>query len=469
MEIVNDNGKEKAVNVNIAYIGGGSRGWARELMQDLALEERLNGTIRLYDIDLDAAKANEKIGNATFASGKAKSNWKFEVAETYEKALTGADYVVISILPAPLTAMQVDVEYPQKYGIYQSVGDTVGPGGAIRALRTVPMFKEFAENIKKYCPNAWVINYTNPMTICTQTLFTVFPEIKAFGCCHEVFSTQQLLANIYNGYYNADIKRQDVYTNVYGINHFTFISKAEYKGMDLFPLYRRFIKENADGVVDQSKNWMNKTFGTKHLVKFDLFNRYGIIAAAGDRHLAEFCPGTWYLKDPETVAKYAFELTPMSFRFNLEKERLEKTEKLVSGEEELELVPSGEEGVQQICAIAGLSKMITNVNVVNKGQIPNLPIGAVVESNAAFSGDNVQPLYAGEVEEPVAAIMRRHISNQKLLIEAALTGDYDLAFKAFINDPNVYLPLDDARKLFDEMLELTKDYLPFYDDYVASK
>lgn len=469
MKIVNENGKNKAVEVNIAYIGGGSRGWARELMQDLALEERLNGTIRLYDIDKEAAKANEIIGNATFARAEVKSQWKFQVAETYESALTGADYVVISILPAPLTAMQVDVEYPQKYGIYQSVGDTVGPGGAIRALRTVPMFKEFAENIRKYCPNAWVINYTNPMTICTQTLYTVFPEIKAFGCCHEVFSTQQLLANIYNGYYDANIARQDVYTNVYGINHFTFISEAHYQNVDLFPLYRRFIKENAAGVVDQSKNWMNKTFGTKHLVKFDLFNRYGIIAAAGDRHLAEFCPGTWYLKNPETVAKYAFELTPMSFRFNLEKERLEKTEKLISGEEKLEIVPSGEEGVQQICAIAGLSRMVTNVNVPNRGQIGNLPLGAVVESNASFTGDSVQPVYAGNVEEPVAAIMRRHISNQKLLIEAALTGDYDLAFKAFINDPNVYLPLDEARKLFDEMLELTKEYLPFYDRYTSKK
>ena len=468
MEIINENGKNKAVDVNIAYIGGGSRGWARELMQDLALEERLNGTIRLYDIDKDAAKANEIIGNSTFSRGDVKSKWNFKVAESYKEALTDADFVIISILPAPLTVMQVDVEYPQKYGIYQSVGDTVGPGGAVRALRAVPMFKEFAENIKKYCPGAWVINYTNPMTICTQTLFTVFPGIKAFGCCHEVFSTQQLLANIYNGYYDANISRYDIVTNVYGINHFTFISKAYYENVDLFPLYRRFIKENAEGIIDQSKNWMNKTFGTKHLVKFDLFNRYGIIAAAGDRHLAEFCPGIWYLKDPDTVAEYGFELTPMSFRFNLEKERLEKTKKLISGEEQLEITPSGEEGVQQICAIAGLSKMVTNVNVPNRGQIGNLPLGAVVESNAYFNGNSVQPVYAGNVEEPVAAIMRRHISNQTLLIEAALTGDYKLAFKAFINDPNVYLPLDKAKKLFDEMLELTKEYLPYYEKYKSA-
>ena len=137
--------------------------------------------------------------------------------------------------------MESDVHTPEEYGIYQAVGDTVGPGGYIRALRTVPMFEEIALAVKEYCPNAWVINYTNPMTICVKALYNAFPEIKAFGCCHEVFGTQILMKKMLEedlGYQNVD--RSDIKVNVVGVNHFTWLTSAYYKGMDLFPEYKRF-------------------------------------------------------------------------------------------------------------------------------------------------------------------------------------------------------------------------------------
>ena len=145
-----------------------------------------------------------------------------------KRLIEGADFVVISILPGTFDEMESDVHTPEKYNIYQSVGDTAGPGGILRALRTIPMFEEIAENIKKYCPDAWVINYTNPMTMCVKTLYKVFPEIKAFGCCHEVFGTQKTACKMHLKILKVikDVKREDIKVNVVGVNHFNLAYKG---------------------------------------------------------------------------------------------------------------------------------------------------------------------------------------------------------------------------------------------------
>ena len=174
--------EDRVEDIRIAYIGGGSRGWAWTFMTDLAMDSRVSGTICLYDIDMEAAKANEVIGNRLKQRQDVPGKWDYTVKATLQEALEGADFVVISILPKTFDEMETDVHLPERLGIYQSVGDTAGPGGMIRALRTLPMFMEFGEAIRKYCPQAWVINYTKPMSLCVKSLYQVFPGIKAFGC-----------------------------------------------------------------------------------------------------------------------------------------------------------------------------------------------------------------------------------------------------------------------------------------------
>ena len=328
-----DNGAE---DIKIAYIGGGSRGWAWGLMSDLAAAQDMSGSVFLYDIDREAAARNECIGNKMKDLKECRSAWNYKAVETMKEALTGADFVVISIMPGTFDEMESDVHAPEKFGIYQSVGDTTGPGGLMRALRTIPMFEEFAAAIREYCPQAWVINYTNPMTVCVKTLYRVFPKIKAFGCCHEVFGTQKLL-----GLALEDIKgiqgaqREDIRVNVVGINHFTWLTAAQYKNMDLFPIYREFaLKYRDEGFGEKAdENWLNRFFDSREQVKLDLFLKYGAIAAAGDRHLAEFCPGSWYLKDEETAHSWGFKLTPVSWRKEDLKNRLARSERLYKGEE----------------------------------------------------------------------------------------------------------------------------------------
>ncbi|MCD8181556.1 MAG: alpha-glucosidase/alpha-galactosidase [Firmicutes bacterium] len=457
--------ENKAEEVKIAYIGGGSRGWAWGLMSDLAAVDDMSGTVYLYDIDFDAAKKNEVIGNGIKDADNCKAVWEYKAVSDIEAALTGADFVIISILPGTFDEMESDVHLPEKYGIYQSVGDTAGAGGILRALRTIPMFEEIAESIKKYCPDAWVINYTNPMTMCVKTLYRVFPQIKAFGCCHEVFGTQKLLVTALEEMRGLEnVKREDIKVNVVGVNHFTWLTKAQYRNIDIFPVYREFAEKYKDTgyTRDVDENWMNRFFSCSEKVKIDLFLRYGSIAAAGDRHLAEFCPGDWYLKDPETVEKWGFALTPVSWRKEDLKKRLEKSQRLYSGEERFELKETGEEGVQQIRALLGLRDLVTNVNIPNYGQIPNLPMGAVVETNAAFRANSLSPVYAGNLPDEIYPLISRVCGEQERVVDAALKRDLDGVFAAFVTDPNIYLSVKDARAMFDEMINNTKEYLKMY-------
>lgn len=456
---------EKGVeDLKIAYIGGGSRGWALGLMSDLAVAKDISGHVDLYDIDFDAAYCNEIIGNKSCDAEGANTKWTYRAVKTIGEALTGANFVVISILPGTFDEMESDVHTPEKYGIYQPVGDTTGPGGVIRSLRTIPMMEEIGRAIKEYAPSAWVINYTNPMAQCVKALYNAFPKIKAFGCCHEVFGTQAILLEALSevkGIKAPD--RKDIKVNVVGVNHFTWITEARYRDIDLFPVYKEYVDRNYDdGVGKKDENWMNSVFGSRQRVKFDLFRRYGVIAAAGDRHLAEFCEGSWYLKSPEQIKEWRFALTPVSFRREDLKNRLERSKKLCSGEQKFAIWNTGEDGLKQMRALLGLETLVTNVNIPNVGQIPNLPMGAIVETNALFRDDSITPVYAGPIPDGVWSLVSRITDAQILIAEAGRTRDLELAFKAFVNDPLVTVDIITARKLFDEMVENTKEYLGEY-------
>ncbi|MDR3168165.1 MAG: alpha-glucosidase/alpha-galactosidase [Treponema sp.] len=446
--------------LKFCYIGGGSRNWAWVFIKDLAFEKDISGTIYLYDLDEEAARANEIIGNKVMADHN-PGQWKFKTETSLKKALTGSDFVFISILPGDFEEMAVDVHAPEKYGIYQSVGDTVGAGGLNRALRTVPLFEEIAGAIARWAPNAWVLNYTNPMSVCTRTLYKVFPGIKAFGCCHEVFGTQKLLQQIIirEGLAKEEeIRREDIVTNVVGINHFTWIDRASWKNTDLFPCFEKFTEEFGDSGFSGGGdgNWLNSYFASCERVKMDLFKRYGILAAAGDRHLAEFCPPSWYLKNPKTVKFWKFSLTPVSWRISYREELKKKSAAYRDGKEALIPENSGEEGIRQIKALLGLGNLVTNVNLPNRGQMPGFPEGAVVETNAFFSRDSVLPLITQGLPGPLANLTLQHVENQEGIVEAALNRDIEAAFKVFLNDPQVRaISREDGRELFKEMTEKT--------------
>ena len=450
--------------MKIAYIGGGSREWARKLMFDLALCPDLSGSVSLYDIALESARLNEQLGNWLQEQPGVVSHWRYEAVTTLEESLQDADFVVVSIQPGTFECMASEIAIAEQHGLFFPVGDTAGAPGLVRGLRAATIYEGFARAIAKHCPDAWVINYSNPMTICTRTLTRVEPGLKVFGCCHEVFGTQYLLASLVSQYLADSMpNRDEIRVNVLGINHFTWIDQADYQGHDLLELLRQHISKPGvlrpftQAEVENASNY----FQDNLQVKFTLFKRWGILPAAGDRHLVEFLPG--FTRSPDELFRWGIIRTPVSYRIKRWRDAPQRTRDLMAGRTPLVLGQSGEEGVAMIRALLGLGDIVTNVNMENAGQIPNLPLGAVVETNAHFSRDQVRPLAAGSLPPGLQPLIYRHVCNQELVVEAALARNKDLAFQAVYNDPASGLPLDEAWEMFNAMLQASQEFLPGWD------
>ena len=456
--------------IKIAYLGGGSKLWARSFMQDLALAEGIRGEVSLYDIDREAAVRNQKIATRIHAKPQAVSQFTYTVADTLEESLTGADFVLISILPGTFAQMRSDVHAPEKYGIWQTVGDTAGPGGVLRAMRTVPIYEDFARAIKACCPNAWVLNLTNPMSACVKALYDTFPEIKAFGCCHEVFHAQDFLCCVLKEQLGIEATRKDIYTDACGVNHFTWITEANYQNIDLLALLPAFMdKFYESGYFERGDHdaWKTDPFAYGNRVKMALYKRYGALAAAGDRHLVEFVNNRWFLADPETVSRWHCKLTTVDFREENQARQIAESIAMAEGELEVPLAPSGEELVQLLRAILGLETVVSNVNMPNLGQMPGLPMGAIVETNCVFTNGYVKPVTAKPLPAGALALVRRASDNVDAVCEGIRERDLDKIFAAFMNQALCStLSWEEGEALFKEMCENTREYLaPYYPQF----
>ena len=454
--------------IKIAYIGGGSKQWARVFMSDLAVSRDLGGQIALYDIDREAALRNAAIGARINANPAACSHFDYVVADSLDQALEGADFVIISILPGTFREMRSDVHAPEKYGIYQSVGDTAGPGGVLRAMRTVPCYELFARKIRDICPNAWVLNFTNPMSICVKTLYDVFPEIKAFGCCHEVFHTQNFLTCVLKETRGIETDRTRIYTDACGINHFTWITAAKYQNIDLLALLPEFMDRFYEEGYYEGEDrfaFRHDPFAYGNKVKLDLYRNFGALAAAGDRHLAEFVSNLWYLRDPETVKDWQFGLTTVDFRENQQAERIAETIEFANGTKPFPLSGSSEEAVDLMKALMGMKTIVSNVNLPNRGQMPQMPLGSIVETNCVFSNDQVNPVTANPLPSAAANLVHRCCVNVDTTYEGIKERDLGKLFAAFVNQPLCSsLTKEQCAQLFREMCYNTREYLdPYFD------
>lgn len=456
--------------IKIAYLGGGSKAWARVFMTDLALADGLCGEIALYDIDVSAAELNQRIGAVINRSPETVSKWDYRVYTEIGEALDGADFVACSILPGTFDEMESDVHLPEEYGIYQSVGDTVGPGGILRAMRTVPIYEGFAREIKAHCPQAWVINLTNPMTACTKTLYDVFPEIKAFGCCHEVFHAQEFLCCVAHEVLGVPRPgRREMVIDACGVNHFTWITEANYDGRDMLALLPEFIekfyeKGYCEHLGVEPDDFREDPFRYGNKVKMDLFRRFGVLAAAGDRHLVEFMDRSWYLKNKADAESWLYHLTTVGYRKQDRINKINQSQRIAAGEEEIKVVKSDEEVVELMKALLGLiPPIVSNANTLNVGQMAGMPAGSVVETNCVFSRNSVKPIVAKPLPGDVNALVFRNAQNIENAYNGIKNRDFRQIFEAFVNQPLCSgLALSDVRELFVRMVKATDNYLGDY-------
>lgn len=450
-------------DLTIAYLGGGSRQWVPNLVQDLALSS-FGGEVRLYDLDVESAERNAEFGNWVQARGDAVADWEYTATGDLDEALDGADVVLLSTQYDPTETFVHDLDIPASYGIYGAVAATIGPGGIFRAMRTIPAYRRFAAAIREHCPDAWVFNFTNPVHFVTRALYDEFPEINAVGMCHEVLHGRDRLASLAAEHLDTDAERSDISVNVKGINHFTWIDEAYCDGVDLWPLLDELAhSEEGNRIYEPGDLDDASPFTDSWQVSWELYRSFGLLPLAGDRHIVEYA--TWFLQGgQEGLNRWGVKRTGSEFRAKhwtpAESEQTTDVEAWLSGEREFEPTTSDEVLLDILDALAGGEPFVTNVNLPNCGQIVDLESDAVVETNALVSPGEIRPLSAGGFPRPVRSLLSTHIDTIETVIEASRDGDVDRAFQGFLLDPQVRtLQTEEARELFAELVTAEELFL----------
>lgn len=462
---------DTASDLTVTVIGGGSREWVPKITMDLVQSGDLHGEIRLYDVNEAAAEQNARFGNWVSDHEEVKSDWRYTVYSNRADALQGADFVFTSTQYDPAETNVKDLQITKEYGILHPVTHSVGPGGHARSMRQIQVYREIATEIRDHCPDAWVFNYTNPMTTVTQTLYKEFPDINALGFCHEVLSFREHLEELIEKYYDTDEapNGDEIQIDISGINHFTWVTDAQWQGNDLFTLIDHHI-EQPEVIREYTQKEMEKEsyFVDNNQITYELYQRFGALPAAGDRHLAEFAP--WFVRgdDLSALNRWGIRRTPASYREkhwkDVDSYQDYNTNQLMENPDEFTLERSKEVAVECMRALCGIEPFVTNINLPNAGQAPDLPHDAVVETNVRLTNDTATPQVAGELPRSVKNLVRTHIENQELLVDAAFAGDLDLAFQAFLNDPQVMgLKLDDAREMFIDLVYAHQKHLSGWD------
>ena len=434
----------------IAFVGGGSYQWGPKIILDVALNEELRGgSLVLHDINGEALGDLYEWG--TRALDVAQADLKLEKTLRLEEALKGADFVVLSISTGGLDATALDLEIPARYGVVQTVGDTVGPGGLFRGLRNIPVVVEIARAMEEYCPDAVLLNLTNPLTVLTRAVSKA-TSIRAVGLCHELFSTLGMLSKMF------DLPEEAINVRVAGINHFIWVTDVLVHWRDVTEeAFRRISGGEAREISLSDAAGDTDPFTDTWGFRTELCRLYGYLAAAGDRHVCEFLPG--YLRDEKERERLDLRVTTVDVR----RERLatdrERVTRMIRGEEAIPTGRSREEISDIMAAMWSGEDSVNIVNLPNAGQVRDLPLGVVVETYGALNGTGASGIVFGELPPPIAALVHPHVFNQEAIVQAGLTGDTNLAFRAFLNDPLVGSG-PDARKMFEEMFEAQREYLP---------
>lgn len=442
-------------NPRITFIGGGSYQWTPIIFRDLAVHPALqNATLVLHDIH--PGRNNEQAEACRIFARKLHSPIRIETEDNLSAALLGADAVILCISTGGLDAMEHDIEIPKRYGIFQPVGDSTGPGGISRTLRNVPVVAGIAREMERCCPDAWLLNLTNPMGQIVRAV-SLASKIKVAGLCHEYMCFMGKVA----GFFGLDAWQQETSAVIAGVNHFAWITELTINGQDGLAMLRNFSASPVSS--PRTGNLVNLSDALSlDQVKFALFELYGAMPYPGDRHLVEFFPNFLSGKN-RFGADYGVELTSVDDRrvkwMGHFKERL--SEWLSGGDDSVPRKASDESLAPILAALLGGEPTVQPVTVCNTGQIADLPLGSAVETLGTFSLDRLAPHTSGPLPEAIRALVHKHCLVQDLTVEAALKGDREKALQAMVADPlNSLLDYRDISRMLDELLEANRDYLP---------
>ncbi|MBW7881680.1 MAG: alpha-glucosidase/alpha-galactosidase [Caldilineaceae bacterium] len=457
----------------ITFIGAGSTVFAKNLMGDiLSYPELQDCTLTLFDIDPERLRTSEVVAHkiADF----------FDIKPTIETtldrrcALDGADYAISMIqVGGYKPATVIDFEIPKKYGLRQTIADTLGIGGIMRGLRTIPVLLDMCRDMEELCPDVTFLQYVNPMAMNCWAISKA-TKIKTVGLCHSVQGTAQQLAN------DIGVPLDEIDFVCAGINHMAFYLRFQRNGEDLYPLIRQVLDE------DRVPDW--------NRVRYELFKRVGYFVTESSEHLSEYVP--WFIKRDrpdlverlnipldEYIRRCEIQITSWGFmRQKLENPEVDLTEEFSAAmakagvsPDHMPLVVNNFERINQVKRSHEYGSLIIHSmetgqprvvygNVPNHGLIDNLPAGCCVEVPCLVDGNGVQPTHIGTLPPQLAAMMRTNINVQELTVEAAITGKREHIYHAAMLDPHTAaeLDLEQIWSLVDDLIEAHGEWLPAF-------
>lgn len=446
----------------IAFLGAGSTVFAKNVLGDVMLTPALRDAhIALYDIDgarLKESKAMLETLNDNVNGGRAKITAHHGV-RSRKTALRGADYVVNAVQvggyePATVT----DFEIPKKYGLRQTIGDTLGIGGIFRGLRTIPVMLDFARDMADVCPDAWMLNYTNPMSIVTGAVLRA-TGANIVGLCHSV---QGCAAGLLRQVGMLD-DVEKLQWKIAGINHQAWLLEVTDGGKDLYPeIRKRAAKLNRDARAGKDADAEHKHYD---IVRFEIMRNFGYYVTESSEHSAEYVP--WLIKSdrPELIDEFRIPLDEYPRRCVAQIEGWKRMRDELVGNPDLTHSRTHEYGSYIMEAMETDEPIAIGGNVLNTGLVTNLPSEACVEVACLVDRNGVQGCYVGDLPEQCAALNRTNINVHLLTIEAALTRRRDHVYQAALMDPHTgaELTIDEIRSMCDELIEAHGDLLPAYE------
>ncbi|ADU29716.1 alpha-glucosidase/alpha-galactosidase [Evansella cellulosilytica] len=429
----------------ITFIGAGSTVFAKNVLGDCMFIEALNGfEFALHDIDETRLKDSElMLLNLT---RKYNSTIKVKSYLDRKESLRGAKYVINAVqIGGYEPSTVIDFEIPKKYGLRQTIADTVGIGGLFRSLRTIPVMLDFAKDMEEVCPDALFLNYTNPMATLTGAMLR-YSNIQTVGLCHSV---QVCTTDLFQ---SLDMEHEGIQEKIAGINHMAWLLEVKKDGVDLYPEIKRRAKEKQK---------------TKHhdMVRFELLDKFGYYVTESSEHNAEYHP--YFIKNryPELIDRFNIPLDEYPRRCVEQIQGWKKMREEMVNNAQLTHERTHEYGSYIIEAVETNNAFKFGGNVLNTGGlISNLPTKACVEVPCVVDRNGVMPTYVGELPEQLAALNRTNINTQLLTIEAAITRKKDYIYQAALLDPhtNSELSMDDIIAVCDDLIEAHGEWLPKY-------
>lgn len=397
----------------IVFLGAGSVVFTRQLLADLFRFDDLP-TLRIVLHDIDAERLDVARGTAEQVAARFGRTAEIVATLDRREALTGADFVINMIQVGGIDATRIDLEVPAAAGLLQTIGDTTGVGGVFRGLRTFPVLSGIAADMLDLCPDAWFLNYTNPMAMNVWWMSVVAPSIKTVGLCHSVYWTVHDLCEL------IGVPMEGTHYRAAGVNHQAWLVEWSRDGQDLYPLLREAIERDPE---------------LRRRVRVEIFERIGFYPTETSEHSSEYL--SWFLRSAEQIER--FRLQPLEY-LGISEENVaefEHAKAALAAGEPLELEEGAAEYAPQVIhSILTGTERVIHANVVNRGLIGNLPEGAVVEVPSRVDANGVHPLPFGDIPPQGAALNRTYLSVAELAVEAARTGDPALVRRAVLTDPN---------------------------------